>query len=228
MLYLSKDGFYTKEYGKVIKLFNSVWEFLSFWNTPLEIDGEVSFGELINILTNNYDILRAVESLTNANISLYLLDISKEYSGNDNISCIEVRRTIDIGDGYLDIIMEALGPSTRPVYNEINKEYHFKNYALSMTEWSKLKHKPLKLSRKLKVEIFDKNDLRSLGPYDCEIFLGEFLDGLFQEVCFFNSPQNREKEREILIERLENIGEDEYISFEEVMENIKGGLNGIG
>lgn len=225
---LKKDGFFARKQNA-----EGIWEdskvefdvgFFQYWRSILEIEGAVTLADLINII--NTDDIVFLEMLTQSSISEFIREMNEEVEDNDSqLVSIEVRKYYEANE-YDDFstINEAITCSGRykePRISEHDPSHTDERCAIEFCHWSTLKDLPLVLD--LNATLTVDMDYKAAKTYESTITVGDFFTGLFDEICFFGSPERRDGEMEELNRRIKEVedGTAELIPWEEVRDRLE-------
>lgn len=215
LVILKKDGLY---YGKekVQDERDLMWR----WNSVLEVEDEVTFGDLINYLYADELIMNTVSLLTQTDLLEYKDEFDKDAVDDGQLQSIEIARNVYLQGPQLIHGPYALGVFTEPRVNE-DLGVTDRVCSLGFASWNELKNLPLKINKL--VEHYD-----GFLPENTEtcITLGEALSALFEELGFYGNPTDRQNTQEDLEERMRKVenGEVEFYTWEEVQERLKAKL----
>lgn len=213
---LKKSGFWV---GDV--LLSDELDILNAWNCQFLLE-DITFGDVLDYLRslNNYS-LEVISKLVNANISAYLCDVVNPDGIETEIESIEVKKYFEISDYYgpLDIQTEICACGLG------NNE----TYGLEFTSWDKLKHIPVKLGNPCNMvtyhwekceprgvcknsktgEFLFETDRELVTTVKSEVnvtyTVGEFLIGLFNDLCFFGTPEEAQDQFDTIVSRIDEI-----------------------
>lgn len=195
MVYLKKDGFYITKTSKQIKI-PLGHNFLSIWNLPLnKIDTDVIFQDFINII--NTEDLVLLDLLTNCSIKPFIESMNNNVEKYDDIDCITISKIFEktIEDNEVEFTEWIYVSGKLKSIEEDGCE----NAALNFSDWAAIKHLPIVLKNGEFIE--NNNGQYKTTTIDIHLTVGEFICGIFHELCFHGSPQKRDEE----IKRLEKI-----------------------
>jgi hypothetical protein len=135
----------------------------------------------------------------------------------NNISLLELKRKSSIQkDGDKNYIHERM---------DFYGRGHEETYALDMMQTNNIAHLPLFLNED--VNITDELEENTMFSFSKKFTLSEFVYGLVYELTTFGHPEERDFQKNILVDRFDELKLDELsgISFEEFEEKLKERLN---
>lgn len=212
MIIINKKGFFCSNWNEKKrkyekrKLTDAV-EIISHWNSVVKYENEITLEQFMSFLCLNEDLLKYVGILTNSNIDKYIKELKEEktqkpFSDQPEITHICLQKCVQITD-YTKYCKDILNSIEIQEWVDCfgRSEHSEESWALEFTHWSLLKDSIITIEKKAKFysDVHDAKD----EQYDYSIKFGEFLSSLFNELCFFSSPEDREIETNILLERVE-------------------------
>lgn len=213
---LTRDGFEEYKNNKRVPI-NLDVSFLGYWRDKLEIENTTLL-DLVNILISNESFIPLLEMLTKSNILSFLKSVSAETKDDLGLDTIVIKKQVVI---IKDKCYESFDCSTScsgrfkdskedPMF-DMGHEY----CAIDFCDWNELKHLPIILDDVISVVYYQDKNEEKIGDFDTHITVGEFFTSLFDELCFFGSPNNRDKEKESINETMRKIdsGEIKTISW---------------
>ncbi|HLG26564.1 MAG TPA: hypothetical protein VI423_02140 [Paenisporosarcina sp.] len=144
---------------------------------------------------------------------------------------IDVDNYLDVDNPDVTITMSAhgIGDAWKETLESEGEKQNCDSYAIEFSDWNELSHLELRLrpaafftekkwtkTGEKKPYCFDENG-DSMFESDMELVssehrelqteytLGEFLNGLFSELCFFMAPEERDEQLEIIRKRVDSI-----------------------
>jgi hypothetical protein len=237
---LKKDGFHVARWNgetrqtDVSELPKDL-RFLTGWTHKLEIQEEITLQDLVNIMGDlEPETNTLIELITDSNVLPYLEEIDKEQKEReepDNISYIEIYKTLETsefeGNKYTYDGVCAHGIGKEKIVDEFSKEPYLPNYGLEFTPWNELKDKPIRFGHATLTMPKGDHDYEVIDNLEYDFTMGDFFLGLFNELCFFGHPEDRDEQLDELKERVEECknGTAEYVEWDDLKKELEERLD---
>jgi len=202
---------------------------------PVSIEGDVSLGRIFSLIEANK---RKWELLLRENLEPFLEEAQKPTTENkaDDMVFLEIywsaETTIYKGKGefYLWPCLQGVGYASEDDKYGIHKKGEKVPYAIEFVPVNNLVRYPIKLDENVQVLTTDLDAFEASRDTSCkETELGnkpftllELFKGIFWEIAFLGSPENRDQEIGIIRETMEDIknGDIETIPWENIKKKI--------
>lgn len=208
-LSLEPDGFHDAV-GKAI----ASPDLFSYWQSDLTIKPGCTLGQLIKHIKPECDIL---EMLADCSIEPFLVEAAAGPAAEQTVEQIEAKKYLEI-EKY---------KGTRTLHQRVDCNGRIKGdkelYALDFTPVTKLLNAELVLIET--AELYE--DFKLKDSFTVTITLGEYLTGLFSELCFHGAPKDRDERLQEIVRRADEAREhpEKMLSWEEVKDKIDKKLN---
>lgn len=203
------------------------------WESDFEIRGLVTFQNFVEFLESmRADDLTLLSIMTNSNIDRFVDDFRKNRESiveDDSLTHIEIYRSLELSN--YEMKKDEFNITDYTSATGIGKAWgdvpECNSYALEWTPWQKLLHLPLvlrkhvsfseelwvKTSKKTKFANTDytvdsKIDQIVRKKVVAKYSLREFMLGIFNELCFFKSPEHRDSENEQMKSMADEVEEE--------------------
>jgi hypothetical protein len=218
---ITKNGFYKstwngKKQKDIVKKLKLDLRLFSSWEDTIELE-DVTLLDLVKLMKKMDPLLfTVIEIACNSKITEFLKEVEEEPKNKEcDISYIEISKYYETTDlepyGFGKEILDAISCSGR-------KDGEETGYALEFTHWAELKDIPIKISDKADFLKHDNKKFKKLGPFNTCITMRDFFYGLFDELCFFGTPKNRNSMHDSINKSMKEIkdGTAKLVPFEEV------------
>jgi len=185
--------------------------------SPFEIEDSVKLFDIVQLLNSfDHQTLETLELLTNSNILPHLNDVNSRVTNfnpekdSSQLKFIEVYKSYDADnydscDNHYSLLVSTSAHGIGKPWDSNGENELANSYAIEFSPWQELLHLPIVIKKESFNYFlhFKKNDSLSdrelikdekiIAHFDSQMTLEEFFVGLFNELCFFSSPERRDK-----------------------------------
>ena len=194
-------------------------KFCQFLTDTVEFSDDLKFNRIFELLISNKDIINIIfdKVLHGSKISDWLNDYNSVSTYNDNFELALCWHN-DVFEW--DNKIELSSYSTLSSFNETENEYD-RYGSINFVSLSSLKDKRIFINKTFKLHDYEKDEV--VFDYNKDMTLYDVILGILKEVCFHGTAENRDKQRQKLIEVSERIdrGEEKFYTSDEVREMLK-------